>query len=311
MRVTDWMRYQGFVPTYQKLVAEQLKLQRQIATGKSILVPSDDTAGAARSQTYNHTLSVIDQNLRNVEEATNWSRVTETALDTTVDYIQRAQELAIQSTDFTLSDAARQGIAQELEQIIQGVVEAAGQRHRGHAVFSGSRTDLPAFAAVYGAGGEVTAVNYQGNGEDRMTEISPGRNATYNALGSNETGGEFGIFRDTARGIDVFSTLIDLRDFVLANDQANITSVSVAELNDGLAHLTEGLARLGGMQDRMIAANSLDEDLNEVTTNALAKASETDVAAAATKFAQLETAYKAALATGARIMDLSLVDYLG
>lgn len=311
MRVTDWMRYQGFVPTYQKLVGDQLKLQRQIATGKSILVPSDDTTGAARSQTYNHTLSVIGQNLRNVEEATNWSRITESAVDTTVDYVQRAQELAIQATDFTLSGAARQGIAQELEQIIQGVIEAAGQRHRGHAVFSGSLTAVPAFSAVYGAGGEVTGVNHDGNGEDRMTEISPGRNAVYNSLGSNEKGGQFGIFRDTTRGIDVFNTLIELRDFVIANDSASITSDSIAELNNGLAHLTEGLARLGGMQGRMIAANNVNEDSHEVTTKALALASETDIAAAATKFAQLETAYKAALATGARMMNLSLVDYLG
>jgi flagellar hook-associated protein 3 FlgL len=305
------MRYQGFVPTYQKLVADQLKIQRQIASGKRILAPSDDTAGASRSQTYNHIISILDQNMRNVEEATNWSRTTETAVNSTVNYVQRAQELAVQAGDFTLSDSARQGIAQELEQIIQGVIEAAGIRHRGHAVFSGSRTDESAFSAVYGAGGEVTGVNYEGNGEDRTTEISPGRNATYNILGSNQNGGQFGIFRDNTRGIDIFNTLIDLRDNVIANDQTALSTISTPQLTDGLAHLTEGLARLGGVQTRMLLANNIDEDLTVITTDALSKASDTDVAAAATQFAQLEAAYKAALATGSRMMNLSLVDYLG
>ena len=310
MRTTDWMRYQGFIPTYQTLVSSQLKLQRQIASGQKILVPSDDTAGAARSQTYNHILTIIEQNLRNIDEGTNWSRISENAVATTIDYVQRAQELAIQAGDITVSDEGRQAIAQELEQIIQGIIGMAGQRHRGHAVFSGSRTDVEAFTAVLGGGGEVIAVNYQGNSENRTTEISPGRTASYNLLGSNEGGGEFGIFRDTLRGVDVFSSLINLRDYVLANDRASIATVSTPELTDGLAHLTEGMARVGGVQSRMMAASSIDEDLNEVTSAALSKTRDTDIAEAATQFAQLEAAYKAALSTGARIMSLSLVDYL-
>jgi flagellar hook-associated protein 3 FlgL len=311
MRVTDWMRYQGFSTTYQDLVGSQLKLQRQIATGKRILAPSDDTAGAARSQRYNQVLSILGQNTRNVEEATDWSHTTENAVSTSINYIQRAQELAIQATDVTLSDADRQGITQELEQILSGLVDTAGLRHRGHALFSGSRTDVAAFSAVYGVGGEITAVNYQGNGEDRTTEITPGRNASYNMLGSNEAGGQFGVFRDTADGIDIFNTLINLRDFVAADDKNSINTISSSALTDSLAHLTEAEARLGGIQNRLISANASNEDLNEITSSALSKVSDTDIADAATKFAQLEAAYKAALATGARVMDLSLVDYLG
>lgn len=311
MRVTDWMRYQGYTSTYQQLVGDQLKLQRQIATGKRILAPSDDTAGAARSQTYNHILTILDQNARNIEEATNWSRTTENAVSTSIGYVQRAQELAIQAGDVTLSDEARRAIAEEVEQIIGGIVDMAGQRYRGHAVFSGTRTDQDAFTTVPGAGGEVTAVNYEGNAEDRSTEISPGRNATYNMLGSNEMGGQFGVFRDTTRGVNLFQTLMDLRDNVLANDRMAIANTSTPELINGLAHLTEAEARLGGVQTRMLSANNIDEDLSEITINALSKTRDTDIAAAATEFAQVEAAYKAALATGARIMNLSLVDYLG
>mgnify|MGYP000088416420 CR=1 FL=1 len=310
MRVTDWMRYQGFASTYQQLVGDQLKLQRQIASGKRILVPSDDTAGAARAQRYNQVLSILGQNTRNVDEATDWSRTTENAVLTSINYIQRAQELAVKATDVTLSAGDRQAVTEELEQIIGGLVDTAGLRHRGHAVFSGSRTDVAAFAAVYGVDGKISAVNYQGNGENRTTEITPGRNTSYNLLGSNEAGGQFGVFRDTSAGIDIFGTLIELRNFVTADDKGSIGTISIAALQDCLTHLTEAEARLGGTQSRLIAANTSNEDLNEITTSALSKISDTDIAEAATNFSQLETAYQAALATGSRIMDLSLVDYL-
>ena len=59
MRVTDRMRYQDFVPHYQSLLARQIQLQRQIATGSKLQDPSDDPAAAARSNLLQENVAAL------------------------------------------------------------------------------------------------------------------------------------------------------------------------------------------------------------------------------------------------------------
>lgn len=310
MRVSDSVRYGGFVPRYHDLLARQIDIQRQISGGIKILRPSDDPAAAARSNQLNSDVASIEQDLRNVEEARAWSDQTEVVLERLIAGLQRANELAVQAGDGTIAGKDRANIAQEIDQILESFVGQGALTSRGRSLFSGSQTDLPAFSVTRNAQGQIATVTYNGNGDARNIETAPERTVAINMLGSNEAGGGYAVFRDTAAGVDLFDTLLQMRGFLEANDQASLMSASLPAIKDGIAHLTLGLAKLGGIQAHVGSAQFDNEDHLDSVRQQLAMLSETDIAGAMIEASQLDTAYRAALATGARILETSLLDYL-
>lgn len=310
MRISDSQRYGGLVPRYQDLLARQIKVQQQIASGIRIQNASDAPGDAARSHLMHTTRSTLEQNLRNLDEGQAWTEQTNNALNQAVSIVQRMDELSVRAGDVTLGAAERANIAQEVDQLLEGMLDVGAQTYRGRTILSGTQTGQPAFTATRDAQGRITAVTYQGNGEDRSLEVEPGRAMAYNLLGSNEAGGDFGALRDTAAGVDLFDTAIRLRDFLLANDSASVTGISLPELKDALTHLTTGLARVGGLQSRMNQSELTDEDHLELVQKQLSQLIETDLAEAAVEASELDVAYRAALQVGSRIMQTSLLDYL-
>jgi len=298
----------GMVPAYNSLLARQIQLQNQIASGKRWDSADQDPVGVAIAQRLHTEDARLVQDLRNGAEATAFSQTTETAVMSAVDMLQRARELAVQANDPTKTPADRQAIAVEVEHLLGGLVDLGAMKHRGRAIFSGTKTLTNSFQAVTDMSGKITGVSYNGNGESFSTEFAPSQAIAYNMLGSNEAGGNFGLFRDTAAGVDVFQTLINFRDNLTSNPAALDTDLQ--QISGALSHLTEGAARLGGMQARLAAAVSRHEEQRQVLSVTLSRLEDTDVAAAITELNQLQTAYQASLAVGARIGQMSLVNYL-
>lgn len=310
MRISEQMRFQHLVPGYQELQARQLEVQRQIASGSRIHKPSDDVRGTALAQGYRAVAAELEQNLRNLDEGLAWTDTTFVGLDRSLQSIQRVRELAVQAGDGTLSANDHATMAAEVEQLLKGLVDAGNTTIRGQRLFSGARTDVPAFTATTDALGRILSVAYNGDASQRKNEVAPGETAVFGMLGSNETGGDFGVFRDTAAGVDLFQSLIDLRGFLETSNTAAISGTSLPALDDAVGHLTLGLAKLGGVQGRMQASTTANEDHLEVTSASLSKVADTDLASAATQAVALDTAYKAALAVGARVSQISLLDYI-
>lgn len=307
-RVSDTSRYLGLVPSYNTILSRQLELQRQISSGKKFATADQDPVGVAIAQKLHTEDSRAAQNIRNSDEVSAFSRATDTAVRNAIDGIQRARELAIQANDGTKGPTEREAIAQEVDHILQQMIDLGNEKHRGRALFSGTRTEAASFQAVTDAAGTITSVTYAGNGESFSTEYTPGQTIAYNMLGSNESGGGFGLMRDTAAGVDVFQTLITFRDDLRSNPTA--LSTDLQRVAGILSHMTEGAAKLGGVQSQVAAAITRHEDHQEMLAATLSKLEDTDIASAITELNQLETAYQATLAIGARIGQMSLLNYL-
>jgi len=214
----------------------------------------------------------------------------------------------VQANDATKSPTERNAIASEVDRLLKGLVDIGAQNYRGRFLFSGTQTDQQAFAATTDANGFITSVAYNGNDQSLQTEYTPGRTLDYNMLGSNENGGQFGMLRDVNANIDVFQTMIDLRD-TLTNSTSGVGN-AIGELEASLSHLSVAAVRVGSVQNRLEATELLHEDQREVIGTALGKMVETDYAEAATRLAQLNRAYEAALQVGSRVGELSLLNYL-
>jgi flagellar hook-associated protein 3 FlgL len=310
VRITDYMRFQGLTSQYQLLLAEQLKVQKQVSSGKKILVPEDDPSGAARAQLFHQEKAALEQNARNINEALSWNQSTSSLITQTIHSLQRAMELAISGGDGSKAPSDLEAMSFEVNQLLEHLVLLGSESHRGRYILSGTMTDRPAFESDRDADGRIVSVDYAGNEEVRRTEVARDRVVAYNLLGSNEFGGEYGLFRDTEADVDVFETLINFRDALIAGDTEVITQESVGELMTAIDHLTQGQAVLGGVQSRLLNAIAMNEDHAEDIAGNLSKIEETDIAEAAIRLASLSASYQAALAIGAKIMQNSLLDYI-
>ncbi len=307
-RVTDQARYLDLAPQYNSLLAQQLTIQQQISSGKRLTRIDQDPIAASQAQQLHAEDSRVQQDLTNIDAMNSFSQMTGTAVGNAVQYIQRAHELAISGGDATKSPSDLASIAGEVNQVIQGLIDTGAQQFEGQYIFSGAKSNTPAFTAVKDAAGNITSVTYNGDGSSLQAEYAPGKLIDYNALGSNENGGTFGVFKDVGAGIDTFQTLIQLRNDLTSNPQ-NLSN-DVGAVNTVLAHLTAAEVKVGGTQNRLAAMTTAQQDLHDQFGQNLSAVEDTDVAASATKLAGLQNAYQAALAIGAKVGQMSLLDYL-
>ena len=307
-RVTDQSRYANLAPQYNSLLSQQIAIQQQISSGKRLTSIDQDPSGAAQAQNLHTESARITQDQTNIDNMNSFAGMTSTAIDTAVQYVQRAHELAISGGDATKSPSDLASMASEVNQIIQGLVDVGAQQFEGQYIFSGAKSSNPAFSTVKDAAGNITAVNYNGDGSSIQAEYSPGKLIDYNLLGSNENGGSFGVFRDTTAGVDTFQSLIQLRNDLTSNPN-NLTN-DVGAMNTVLSHLTAAEVKVGGTQIRLSTMNTAQQDVLDQVGQSLSSVEDTDVAASATKLAGLQNAYQAALQIGAKVGQISLLDYL-
>lgn len=144
------------------------KTQLQVATGKRILTPSDDPAGAKQILDLNETLELTRQYQINADTATSRLALEDSVLDGVTNLLQRVRELAIQGNNSTLTGADRQAIARELEERLGELLGLANTRDANDEyLFAGFSTRTRPFATD-GAG------NFTYNGDQGQRELQVG-----------------------------------------------------------------------------------------------------------------------------------------
>jgi flagellar hook-associated protein 3 FlgL len=307
-RISDQLRYLSLVPRYSSLLSQQIDVQTQIASGKQYQRADENPLAVALSQRFNAESARLDQNVRNINEAQAFTTAADTSVGTALQNMQRALELAVSGGDGSKSVAARTVLSQEVNQILKGTIDLGTTAWHGRYVFSGTETTTPSFTADLDGSGAIVGVTYNGDGGDLAMEYSPQNNISYNQLGSDESGGTFGVFRNSATGVDIFQTLIDLRDHLVSNPAA--LSADITRINSDITHLTSTEGQIGGIQNRLNFSSISHEDQKMSLEEASAKLVDTDIAEAISRLTSLRTSYEASLNIGARVNETSLLNFL-
>jgi flagellar hook-associated protein 3 FlgL len=111
-------------------------------------------------------------------------------------------------------------------------------------------------------------------------------------------------------GGSMFDMVIRLRDAMFRGDQDFIGSQGIAGMDLALGNLGARLAEVGSRQER---AETVWARLNQEipdTAAMIARESSVDMATAATDFKMMDFAHKASLQTAARILPVTLLDFL-
>jgi flagellar hook-associated protein 3 FlgL len=269
--------------------------QRQVASGRRVAVPSDDPLATASAITGHAAVERIDAYHRATDAAAYRLGLADAVLTDVVMQLQLAQTIALAARGSTAAQVVRNAAASELLAIRTTLMADITTKFEGVYLFSGSRaTDVP-YEMPAGATG------YQGDTAPANVEVAPGRSVSSTFDGSALLqGGE------PEHVLDVLS---DLAAAITAGDEPAVSAAldAVARAFD---RATAFQARIG--QD-LRTADDVRQQLSARRVDALARLStleDANLAEAAAKMAQAETAYRAALSAMAGIGRLSLMDYL-
>ncbi|MBV6458869.1 MAG: Flagellin [Fimbriimonadaceae bacterium] len=131
---------------------EYSKSVTRLSSGLRINSASDDPAGLIASETFRAQISGIDQAMRNNQDASNYAKTAEGAMDEMNKLLRDARALAVQSANSaTLTDAQKQANQSQLNSIVASITRIAQ-----NTAFGGKKL-LDGSAGTYAA--SVSATN--------------------------------------------------------------------------------------------------------------------------------------------------------
>ena len=300
-RVTQGLMAQRNLSNINYQLNKLMQLQNQLATGMKVSAPSDDPLAARRAINIRAVLARNEQYISNISSAGPQLTETTTTVQTMLDELLRARELATEGANGTYDSRQRANLAEEVNQILEDMVNLSNHQTNGRFIFAGSRTTAAPYTVTRNAANQITGVTYNGNDELTNIQIADGIQVAINEPGST-------VFQGSQ---DVFQLMINLRDDLLNNQPANIQNVRLAELQTTQEQLLSALARVGGIQNRMESASSDDEDYSVRLQQTLSDNIDVDYAETMVSLNMQSNAFQAALNAGARTIQPSLMDYIG
>ncbi len=170
MRISSNTLARSYLSITQRNQAELLKTQLQIATGRRVNKPSDDPGAAVRIEALNRGLQIHEIHEQNAEAVRRRLSIEEEALGQVTGILDRMRELTIRANTSALDSSARSGIADEVRQLREGLVQLANsQDGRGEYLFAGYRVSQVPFAQ------QGNQVVYQGDQGTRLIQIGETR----------------------------------------------------------------------------------------------------------------------------------------
>jgi flagellar hook-associated protein 3 FlgL len=305
MRITTGMVHRSVLTDLNALSDRLARTQEKAASGKQITRPSDDPYNASRAMGLRSALSANAAYKGNVEDAQDWQNSTEAALNSLTQYVHRANDVLLQGSTDTADPTARDALADEIDQIVQGVKETANSTYGDKYLFSGTATATPPYAQ----GADDTYKGDQGGLNPAvpgvLREIGPGVTMTINSVGQEILGDG-----QAAGDGKLLDTLRTISQHLKANDGASLRTTDLQNMTANLNQVLQVRARNGAQTNRLQAADTRLDQIQASVTEQLSNTEDADIAQTMIDFNSQSAAYQAALKAGANIVQSSLLDFL-
>ncbi|WP_156288313.1 flagellar hook-associated protein FlgL [Oceanobacillus salinisoli] len=287
MRVTQGMLSNNMLRNLSGSYSKMDTYMNQLSTGKKITKPSDDPVVAMKGMGYRSELLQVEQYQRNTSEVHNWFDNTDAALDKATHALQRVRELAVQASNGTYEDNQRKSIAQEVGQLKEHLIDLANTEVNDKYIFNGTNTDIkPVDESAQGWENPYTPV-----------EIEVSKGTTLSA---------------SVDGSEVFDGLFATMDSFIArlNGEEGDIDTSIGEIDEQLNQIINARADLGARMNRLdLVENRLSEQ-QVIATQTMSNNEDIDYSKVITELISQESVHRAALSSGARIIQPTLLDFL-
>jgi len=291
-RVTQNMAVKQSLAAIAANAARLAESQEQMTTGRRLNRPSDSPADAAAAMRTRGELAAQKQHARNAEDGLGWLNQTDGALGSMITQVRRARELALQGANGgALGQQARDALATEVEQLRASLISVANTQYVGRPVFGG----ITAGGAAYDGSGA-----WVGSAHPVHRTIGAGVQVQVNVDGPDVFGPD---------GASLFDDLGALAADLRAGDDAGIRA-GIDALAGRLEALATAQAEVGTRAKRVETALTAATDNELALATRLSDLEDADLIKAAIDVKLGEVAYQAALAGSARVLSVSLMDYL-
>jgi flagellar hook-associated protein 3 FlgL len=285
-----------------------------VTTGLNVQSPSDNPDAMETTLNDLASQSAQEQYTNNITSLQSQANSNYSALQSLQSIVSQAQTIATEAGSATVTQSSLKDYAGQITSLIQQAVQLVNSQNpeTGQYLFAGTNSGQPPFTATTDANGNVTSVTYQGNSSVNQAEIAPGVNISVGVPGVNNSGtGPQGLITDSRTGADLFNHLISLQNDLLSGNTSSVTSTDSQNLKNDENNVTYQVAYNGNVQTRLDTASSFATSQSQSLTQGISNASSADVVQAMIQLNQTQAAYQAALETTSRVMQVSLVDFLG
>lgn len=289
-RVTSQTRMMNSQHNLQTSAALLAKLQDSATSLKKITKPSDDPTGTADSMRVRAAQSQTAQYSRNIDDATGWLDTIDSTLTSSTDILRRVRDLTVQgANDGSMSPAAKEAIATELEGLRNDLLGKANGTYLGRTVFAGNSDAGVAFNPD---------LSFNGTAAPVLRRIDGNVTVPVDVDGS----AVFGSGSTSAFAL-IDTIVADLRSGVNVGSQ-------LASIDTRMKSVLGAQSLVGARQNQITAAKDTIVQKTGTLEAQRAGIEDVDIGEIAIKLKQQEVTYQSALAVTARTLQPTLMDFL-
>jgi flagellar hook-associated protein 3 FlgL len=269
----------------------------EVATGKSVNVPSDNPTAAADMVQNTIETANVDQYTQNVSSVLSMVQTAGSALNSVVSSLTQAVSLGTEGANGTNNNTNLQSIASQVQGILSSVVSLANTTYAGTYLFGGTDVATTPYTASASSSSGYT---YNGNSDVNSVAIGDDMSVQVNLPGSQ-------VFSNSSA--DVLGSLSSLVTALQSGDSSSIQSATTA-VDSALSFVSEQQEFYSNTESQL---NSQETSLQQETVTLSTQANNlvgVNEATAATDLTQAENANSAAAAAAAKVLPDTILDYL-
>jgi flagellar hook-associated protein 3 FlgL len=309
-RVTQQTAAMGMVASLQTDLTNLVNLQEEAASGKALNQPSDNPTGTSQVLVLNAQLGRFQQYAANAADGISWLGTASQALQSVSTALDQVQTDVLSGANASANNSASlQALSQNVLALKQQILGLAGTTYSDRPVFSGTYGTPP-----YPQGGAsgvsdptspsydpATAYAYSGSPTPLSRVVAPGESVNVGVTGDKVFG---------SGTSSVFALLDTISQDLAKGNTAGLSGADLGQLKAAMSTVSQVNGNLGAVtqtltQDQTSATDTVSN--LQVQVGNIVDANEAQVA---TEFNLAAASYQAALATTARVIQPSLVQFL-
>ena len=298
MRVANKTLYDSAIRSLTRASSDMIDANEAVSTSKKINDLSDDPVGLVSVLDLRSSISDLGQMERNISMGESWLNASESALTQLNDIITSTKELTVSMSSANVGSSERLNNANLVQGYLEEVISLANSSSGGRYIFGGTNTDTIPFT-LDATGSTVT---YSGN--STAFSINIGKDTVIDV---GQDGKD--IFGENWDDSNIFKTFIDLKTSLENNDITGIQT-AMSNLDDHLQSVNGDVSEIAGKSIRLDVKSTMVADLELTNTERISNLEDADLAEAVITLKSKELAYQAALSSSAKIMEMSLVNFL-
>jgi len=270
---------------------------QQVATGKSVTVPSDNPAAAADMVQNTIETADVDQYTQNIGSVTSLVQTADSALSSVVTSLTQAVSLGTEGANGTDSASNQQAIAAQVQGLLTSVVSQANLSYQGAYVFGGTASATAPYTADSSS---PTGYTYNGNDDVNSVKIGDNTSVQVNLPGSQ-------VFSNAS--VNVLGSLSSLVTALQSGNTAAIGTATNA-VSAALNYVGQQRAVYSNAEGQLTSQEAFLQQETVSLSSQQTSLIGVDEAKAATNLSQAETDNNAALAAAAKVLPDTLLNYL-